>query len=124
MANVETFFIYANDVNNWSLLCERSYAKKVIFEAIEREKEFYVDSVDGRDWIRYTFESNADIILIETVKIDGKEEWFIQPYNGEIIDSDLLLIQDSINKLVKPEKLYSDVIINVFKRAFIYTNFL
>lgn len=113
MVNVETFFIYANDVNNCSLLCERSYAKKVIFEAIEREKEFYVDSVDGRDWIRYTFESNADIILIETVKIDGNEEWFIQPYNGEIIDSDLLLIQGSIDKFVKPEKLYSDVIINI-----------
>lgn len=112
MVNVETFFKYVNDVNNCSLLCERSYAKKVIFEAIEREKEFFID-IDGRDWIRYTFESNADIILIETVKIDGKEEWFIQPYNGEYIDSDLLLIQDTIDKLIKPEKLYSDVIINI-----------
>lgn len=111
---VNKFFKHAEEMESCSIICSKKLAKKIVFEAIEREKTFFED-IDGKDWIRYTFaESGADIVLIETAKIDGdKEEWFIQPYKGEYIETNMGFIQTSVKDFVDKEKMLSEVVITV-----------
>ena len=109
---VNKFFKHAEEMESCSIICSRKLAKKIVFEAIEREKTFFED-IDGKDWIRYTFaESGADIVLIETVKIDGGE-WFVQPYKGEYIETNMSLIQNEIKPLIDMKKINSEVVITV-----------
>ena len=111
---VNKFFKHVEEMESCSIICSRKLAKKIVFEAIEREKTFFED-IDGKDWIRYTFaESGADIVLIETVKIGGdKEEWFIQPYKGEYIETNMSFIQNEIKPLIDMKKINSEVVITV-----------
>ena len=109
---VNKFFKHVEEMESCSIICSRKLAKKIVFEAIEREKTFFED-IDGKDWIRYTFaESGADIVLIETVKI-GEEEWFVQPYKGEYIETNMSFIQNEIKPLIDMEKINSEVVITV-----------
>ena len=110
---VNKFFKHVEEMESCSIICSKKLAKKIVFEAIEREKTFFED-IDGKDWIRYTFaESGADIVLIETVNFGDKEEWFIQPYKGEYIETNMSFIQTSVKDFVDKEKMLSEVVINV-----------
>ena len=110
---VNKFFKHAEEMESCSIICSMKLAKKIVFEAIEREKTFFED-IDGKDWIRYTFaESGADIVLIKTANFGDKEEWFIQPYKGEYIETNMGFIQNEIKPLIDMKKINSEVVITV-----------